>query len=81
MRPHVHQKSVAGGSDATFLRDVATTFRLNERAKRVLDIVAATMGLILFAPIILISSIAIKLDFGGPIFIRETLHGGKNRTI
>jgi lipopolysaccharide/colanic/teichoic acid biosynthesis glycosyltransferase len=78
---HVHDGSVGGDSDATFLHDVAPTFRLRERAKRLLDIVVATMGLIIFVPILLIISVAIKLDSRGPIFIRETLYGDKNRTI
>ena len=78
---HVHDGSVGGDGDATFLHDVAPTFRLHERAKRVLDIVVASMGLVTFAPILLISSVAIKLDSRGPIFIRETLYGDKNRTI
>jgi lipopolysaccharide/colanic/teichoic acid biosynthesis glycosyltransferase len=39
------------------------------------------MGLILFAPILLIASIAIKLDSRGPIFIRKTLYRYDNRAI
>jgi lipopolysaccharide/colanic/teichoic acid biosynthesis glycosyltransferase len=39
------------------------------------------MGLILFSPILVITSIAIKLDTRGPIFIRETLHGYEKRAI
>jgi lipopolysaccharide/colanic/teichoic acid biosynthesis glycosyltransferase len=42
---------------------------------------AATMGLILFSPLLLITSIAIKLDAPGPILVRETLYGYKNRPI
>ena len=41
---HVHDGSVGGDSDARFLHDVAPTFRLHERAKRLLDFVVATMG-------------------------------------
>ena len=37
------------------------SFGLDEAAKRLLDIVAATTGIILFAPILLIIPIAIKL--------------------
>ena len=39
------------------------------------------MGLIILSPILLITSIAIKLDSQGPIFIRETLYGYSNRAI
>jgi|SRR5271169_1149780 len=74
MGPHVHG-SVSGP------HEFARTFKLNERAKRVLDIVLATMGLLLFAPILLISSVAIKLDSHGPVFIRAPSDGDKNRPI
>jgi lipopolysaccharide/colanic/teichoic acid biosynthesis glycosyltransferase len=49
--------------------------------KRVLDIVIATIGLLLFSPILIITSITIKLDSRGPVFCRETLYGYKNRSI
>jgi lipopolysaccharide/colanic/teichoic acid biosynthesis glycosyltransferase len=48
-----------------------------ELAKRVVDIVVATMGLILFAPILLLVSLAISLDSEGPILIREALPGNQ----
>ena len=80
MGPPVHG-SGGGGGDATFPHEFARTFKLNERAKRVLDIVLATMGLLLFAPILLISSVAIKLDSHGPVFIRAPLDGDMNRSI
>jgi lipopolysaccharide/colanic/teichoic acid biosynthesis glycosyltransferase len=41
---------------------------LDEAVKRAFDIVAATMGLILFAPILLITFIAVKLSRRGPIY-------------
>jgi polysaccharide biosynthesis protein PslA len=47
--------------------------------KRVLDIAMATAGLILFAPILLLASIAISFDSGSPIFIREVLLGCNNQ--
>ena len=50
-------------------------------AKRVFDIVVATLKIVLFAPILLITSIAIKLDSPGPILIRETLFGYRKRAI
>jgi lipopolysaccharide/colanic/teichoic acid biosynthesis glycosyltransferase len=80
MELRVH-KSVGGDSRTTLLRDVVPAFRLHESTKRMLDIVVSTVGLILFAPILLITSIAIKLDSRGPILVRETLYGDKNRTI
>ena len=53
----------------------------DQSAKRLFDIAAATMGLILFSPLLLITSIAIKIDTPGPILVRETLYGYKNRPI
>jgi len=68
----VGDKSVGRVQDAIVGKD--------EAVKRVFDIVAATMGLILFAPILLITFIAVKLS-RGPIFIRKTLYRYDNRAI
>jgi lipopolysaccharide/colanic/teichoic acid biosynthesis glycosyltransferase len=46
--------------------------------KRILDIVASLMGLLLLSPVFLITAIAIKLEDGGSIFFvqkRNGLHG------
>jgi lipopolysaccharide/colanic/teichoic acid biosynthesis glycosyltransferase len=48
---------------------------------RVFDFAAAAMGVILLAPIFLVTSVAIKLDSDGPIFIREPMFGRGNRRI
>jgi lipopolysaccharide/colanic/teichoic acid biosynthesis glycosyltransferase len=53
----------------------------SEPLHRTLDFVAAATGMILLAPIFLVTSIAIKLDSGGPIFIREPMFGHGNRRI
>ncbi len=53
----------------------------SERILRMFDFAAAATGLILFAPIFLVTSIAIKLDSNGPIFIREPMFGHSNRRI
>ncbi len=50
-------------------------------AKRAFDIVVATLGLVLFAPILLVTSAAIKLDSRGPILIRQTLFGYGRRAV
>ena len=49
--------------------------------KRVADIILATAGLILFAPILLLAALAVSLDSGGPIFIRQALPGCNNKAI
>jgi lipopolysaccharide/colanic/teichoic acid biosynthesis glycosyltransferase len=45
------------------------------------DFAVAAIGLIVFAPIFLVTSIAIKLDSRGPIFIREPKVGHNNQVI
>jgi polysaccharide biosynthesis protein PslA len=74
-------KSMGRGNPAAALRDFLPAFRLEDAAKRLGDIVAATTSLILFSPLLLLVSIAVKLDSRGPILIRETLYGYKNRPI
>jgi Undecaprenyl-phosphate glucose phosphotransferase len=49
--------------------------------KRTFDICAATAGLIFFCPLLLVVSIAIKLDSRGPILFRQTRHGFNNDLI
>ena len=53
----------------------------DQLAKRLFDPVAGAMCLALFAPMLLVISIAIKFDSRGPIFIRERRYGYKNRAI
>ena len=49
--------------------------------KRAFDLIASGTGLIVFAPIIVAISIAIKLDSQGPIFIRQTRYDYKNQRV
>jgi lipopolysaccharide/colanic/teichoic acid biosynthesis glycosyltransferase len=74
-------KSSGPGNSVVGLGGGALALRLDQSAKRLFDMAAATMGLILFSPLLLITSIAIKLDAPGPILVRETLYGYKNRPI
>jgi len=55
--------------------------RPSGRIKRAFDIVVATTCLMLLSPLMLVVAAAIKLDSRGPIFLRKTLYGYKNRTI
>ena len=50
-------------------------------AKRIFDIVAATIALLVLAPLILVVSFGIKLTSRGPIFIRERGYGYNNRAV
>lgn len=49
--------------------------RAEQLAKRGLDIVGASIGLILLAPLMALSAIAIKLDSPGPVFFRQRRNG------
>ena len=53
-------------NSATADRGVLPVFRLGPVAKRMVDIAAATLGLLVFSPILLIASIAIKLEISRP---------------
>ena len=67
-------KSVVGIAQATIQdEEVVPVIGLDQWTKRVVDIVVAAIGLILFAPILLLVSLAISLDSEGPILIREAL--------
>jgi lipopolysaccharide/colanic/teichoic acid biosynthesis glycosyltransferase len=61
--------------------DWALVFLFSRAAKRVFDIVAATVGLILLSPTFLLVAIAIKIDSRGPVFHSQTLHGYNNENI
>ncbi|MBI5753659.1 sugar transferase [Candidatus Peregrinibacteria bacterium] len=49
--------------------------------KRILDIVGATLGLIILSPIFLLTAIAIKLDSKGPIFFSKLEDGSPARRV
>jgi lipopolysaccharide/colanic/teichoic acid biosynthesis glycosyltransferase len=72
---------VALQNDEAVLRGTLPVFRLERAAKRLAEIAAATAGLVLFAPLLLLAAIAIRLDSRGPILTREARYGYKNRPI
>jgi len=49
--------------------------------KLLFDYVAATVSIVLFAPLMLCIAIAIKLDSPGPVFFRQRRHGFNHRVI
>ncbi len=51
------------------------------RYKRVQDLLIGTLALIVFAPVMLITAIAVKLDSPGPVFFRQRRHGFNNEAI
>jgi len=56
-------------------------FGLGRLVMRLFEFVAGAVCLTLLAPIFVFALIAIKFDSRGPIFIRETLYGHRNRLI
>lgn len=65
------------------------TFELSRRPlslfdlaiKRTLDIVAATVGIIILWPLLVLASLAVVLDSKGPMFFVQTRHGYNNEAI
>jgi Undecaprenyl-phosphate glucose phosphotransferase len=49
--------------------------------KRGFDVVAAGLGMIVLSPLLLVVSIAVKLDSSGPVLFRQTRNGYNNDTI
>jgi lipopolysaccharide/colanic/teichoic acid biosynthesis glycosyltransferase len=56
-------------------------FGRNRGVARGVDIVAAAVGLVFFAPILLVIAAAIKLESPGPIFVHQIQYGPNNRRI
>ncbi|WP_127597184.1 undecaprenyl-phosphate glucose phosphotransferase [Nitratireductor alexandrii] len=50
-------------------------------AKRIFDIVFSLFGIVLFAPVMIATAIAIKLDSKGPVLFRQKRHGFNNEVI
>jgi polysaccharide biosynthesis protein PslA len=73
------QLSVCGS--AHIQDDTEPMFGIGPRIHRIFEFAAAATGVILLAPIFLMTSIAIKLNSRGPIFIREPQFGRSNRVI
>jgi lipopolysaccharide/colanic/teichoic acid biosynthesis glycosyltransferase len=74
-------ESIGGANPGAALRSVLPAFHLHLVAKRLADIAAATLGLVLFSPLVLIACIAIRLDSPGPILVGESRYGHRNRPI
>ena len=50
-------------------------------AKRIFDVVVASVALVALSPLFIMVAMAIKLDSRGPILFRQTRHGYNNETI
>ena len=74
-----HIAEVAGIKTLQVLRPPLSLFE--RTVKRGFDIVAAIVGLLVFAPMLAMAAIAIKLDSSGPVFFRQRRHGYNNEII
>jgi lipopolysaccharide/colanic/teichoic acid biosynthesis glycosyltransferase len=75
----VYSRSNVAAESAAIIFDSSTLF---ERGmKRAFDIVLAIFGLVLFSPIILLSSLAIKIESRGPVFDPQWRHSYNNKSI
>ncbi|MCA1392262.1 undecaprenyl-phosphate glucose phosphotransferase [Bradyrhizobium sp. IC3123] len=65
------------GTGNTFTAELRRApLTLRERAfKRALDLVGASFALFVFAPMMLVTALLIKLTSTGPVFFRQTRHG------
>ncbi len=49
--------------------------RYERSCKRLVDVIGASCGLLIFLPLLILVAIAIKIDSSGPILFRQTRHG------
>ena len=65
------------GTGTTFTAELRRApLSLRERAlKRALDLCGASLALLVFAPVMLVTAVLIKLTSPGPVFFRQTRHG------
>jgi exopolysaccharide biosynthesis polyprenyl glycosylphosphotransferase len=73
---HLH---TAEGVPLVGLRPL-TLSRTSRVLKRVMDLVGASVGLVLFAPVFAVIALLIKRDSGGPVFFRQVRVGCCGRT-
>ncbi|GIV01757.1 MAG: sugar transferase [Fimbriimonadales bacterium] len=62
-------------------RAEASQRRFSAFIKRLIDVVGATVGLVLLAPLFLVVALAVVLDSPGPVFFRHRRAGKGNRPI
>jgi len=54
---------------------VKRSHRVYDVVKRLLDVVAASLGLIVLSPVLLIAALAVRLSLGSPVIFRQTRPG------
>ena len=63
-------KSIDRIGETTVQGEAVSVIGLDQWGRRVVDIILATMGLVLFVPILLLISLTGSLASSGPVFIR-----------
>lgn len=74
-------RSIPTQNAAEILTDAVAPFGIRRRAKRLFDIVASAATLIVLSPMILVFSVALKIESAEPIFFREVRYAYGNRVI
>lgn len=67
------------GLPVIHIRHVPLTNLLNATMKRMVDIVGAFVGIVLFSPVMLVTAVSIKLTSPGPVFFSQERVGLHNR--
>ena len=78
----IHSKPIAEDMDGLpiiNIRNVPSTDPMNALLKRMIDIVGALVGIILFSPLMLIVAALIKLSSPGPVIFKQERVGLHNR--
>ena len=68
---HSRLRPLAMAHEPIFHVRTATLARWQHVAKRVVDATAASVGIVLTAPLLALAAVAIKLEDGGPVFFRQ----------
>jgi lipopolysaccharide/colanic/teichoic acid biosynthesis glycosyltransferase len=74
-------RSAGRDSAGTARDDAEPVSKAGLRIHRIFDFVAAAIGVVVFAPILLVTSIAVSLESRGPVFVRQPALGYNNRVI
>lgn len=78
----IHSKPVTEDMDGVpviNIRNVPLTEPINAAGKRLMDIVGAIVGIVLFSPVMLIVAILIKRESAGPVIFRQERVGLHNK--
>ena len=74
-------QSVGGNGRATARDDCGPMSKPDLRIHHIFDFIVAAFCVILFAPIVIVTAIAVKLESRGPVFIRRPTLGRDKRVI